>query len=85
MKVTRREFGSIAGALGLVLPAQLDPSSEESLRALLRARGGPGIFEDPDWFALLQTAVELESRTGEALRAYPIAGDAEPALTFERD
>ncbi len=56
----------------------------DTVRALLDAQGGRGIFDHPDRFAELQSAVTRSAANVAALRAFPVPDDVPPAVMFRR-
>jgi len=58
--------------------------ANDTLRALLDAQGGAGIFADPARFAELQSAVTRSAMTVAALRAFDVPADVPPAVMFSR-
>ena len=92
MDPTRRRFAQTLGLLATsplwdlaVTEAQAQRTvSAETVRALLEAQGGPGIFADPARFEELRSAVARTATNLAALRAFPVADDVPPAVMFRR-
>jgi len=92
METSRRTFATLLGALAAaplwdqaVTEAQTQGTvTAETLRALLDAQGGAGIFADPARFAELQSAVTRSAITVAALRAFEVPTDVPPAIMFSR-
>ena len=82
MTISRREFAATLGAVGFSGQGELP--SADSVRALLDARGGRAIFDDPQWLDLLRQALELNSELRGILTSYVLSADAEPTITFTR-
>ncbi len=59
--------------------------SDETVRAMLQAQGGPGIFTDPERFAELKSALGRTAQRLATLRAFPVPADVAPAIGFRRD
>jgi hypothetical protein len=92
METSRRSFAALLGALAAaplwdqaVAEAQTQGTvTADTLRALLDAQGGAGIFADPARFAELQSAVTRSAITVAALRAFDVPADVPPAVMFSR-
>jgi hypothetical protein len=92
MEPTRRTFAQTLGLLATsplwdlaVAEAQAQRAvSAETVRALLEAQGGPGIFADPARFEELRSAVARTATHVAALRAFPVGDDVPPAVMFRR-
>lgn len=92
METTRRSFALLLGAMAsaplwdcAVAEAQTQGTvSAETVRALLDAQGGRGIFDDPARFEELRSAVTRSAAHVAALRAFPVPDDVPPAVMFSR-
>lgn len=89
---TRR---AVAQALGLLATSPLwdvalaeaqaeRTVSADTVRALLEAQGGAGIFADSARFEELRSAVARTAAHVAALRAFPVSDDVPPAVMFRR-
>lgn len=92
MRTSRRSFAAVLGAMAsaplwdvAVAEAQSQGAvSAETVRALLDAQGGRGIFAEPQRFEELRSAVGRAARNVAALRAFPVPDDVPPAVMFRR-
>ena len=92
MEPSRRSFALLLGAMAsaplwdlAVAEAQAQGTvTADTLRALLDAQGGRGIFSDPARFEELRSAVTRSAVTVAALRAFDVPDDVPPAVMFGR-
>lgn len=92
MEISRRAFSVALGALAAsplwdVAVAEVEAQgavSADTVRALLEAQGGAGIFSDPNRFEELRSAVARSAANLAALRAFPVPDDVPPAVMFSR-
>ena len=94
MEPSRRSFALWMGALGAssllwdhaVADVEAQGTvSDEVVRAMLEAQGGPGIFADPARFAELKSALGRTAQRLATMRAFPVPADVAPAIGFRRD
>lgn len=94
MDQSRRSFTKVIGALGassLLWDQAVEEAAaqgavtDETVRAMLEAQGGAGIFSDPERFAELTSALQRSARRVATMRAFPVPADVAPVVTFRRD
>lgn len=92
METSRRDFALLLGTLAsaplwdrAVAEAETQGTvTADTVRALLDAQGGAGIFADPARFEELRSAVTRSAMTVAALRAADVPADIPPAVMFSR-
>jgi hypothetical protein len=94
MTIDRRRFTKVAGAgaaaLGIAWQqacaqvAETGDVSAETVRTLLDAQGGRGIYAEQEEFERLRRAVANSIRISEQLRAFPLDADEQPLTIFRR-
>jgi hypothetical protein len=91
---SRRNFTKLLGTLGassmvwdsaVADVAAQGTLSDDSVRAMLAAQGGAGIFANPERFAELKSALERAALRVNTMRAFPVPADVAPVVTFSRD
>lgn len=94
MSIDRRQFTRLAGA-GTAAAAlawqqactQVAEDGEvtaETVRVLLDAQGGRGIYDEPAELERLRRAVASSIRISEELRAFELSEDEQPLTIFRR-
>jgi hypothetical protein len=90
----RRTFTKLMGTLGASsllwdqAAADIEAQggiADDTVRAMLAAQGGPGIFSDPERFAELRSALERAAARVQSIRAFRVSADIAPIVTFRRD
>jgi hypothetical protein len=93
MKPSRRELAALIGAAA-TLPlawaqaeAQVQSTGEvtaDTVRLLLDLQGSRGIYENPERFEELRSAVARAVRSHQTLRSFVVPDDVPPLIVFRR-
>lgn len=78
---------AISPSLWDLAAAEVEDKGEipaELVLALLDAQGTRGIYEDPETFEELRTALAFKLREHKLVRDFPVPDDVEPLLQFQR-